>query len=253
MKAHPLLILASFLSMTYLQSAIKTCFFIPPKNWVYCDQKSAEKKETIAFVSPKKLKTITPTIAYDIKPNSVSANDYVKSALKLLNQDRNHTCISLGSLQIDSHHAELLQIDQKMPIGKVTLLQLVIFDQDTVHILSAPTLESDFHRYDSDILETFKSAQLISSPLDVLNHAPLLRSKLSSAMDSFCSTAKQFQSTPLKLYKNALISESKQIESILLNDCKEYGTYFPILTINYLNDYVQNLSPTPDVVQNENN
>lgn len=225
MKKNHLFVFIALLITTWIQ-AEKVCFFSPPPKWQLVDPSLNTQPLKVAFIHKKLGKTFHPSISLTIEKMPSTPQKYIQGAMAIHNKHRDQKCCSLGSIQTASGEGELLQIDIQRPVGAITLLQLLFFDQDHVYILSAPMLANDLPNYYDAILSAFRSLRLYDSIFEITN--PKDKRFLQSLFeDILAGSLKDQKQTHMKQKK-------KQLLRFLEKECQSYGNYFPILVLDEL-------------------
>ncbi|MDN3504817.1 MAG: hypothetical protein P0S95_04500 [Rhabdochlamydiaceae bacterium] len=238
MKIKWLLILLTIPYISLIASD-PVCYFSPPKKWIVADQSKNAKKSKIAYIDKKLNAIFYPSISLNIYECKIPPKEYIEANIAANNKDRNQTCFSLGPIETQAGQGELIQIEHNHSIGKITILQTLLFKDSKVYILTGSALSKEISKYYDNYLTSFRSLNITPSFFDLMKSSPASRDHIKLAFEEILLILEKAKQ-PLNNATVALVNKKRRIiERFLETDCSHFGTYLPILALEELKRKIQ--------------
>lgn len=129
--------------------------FTPPEGWKLVDAKSLSPSVK-AMVIGKGEHEFPPSINLATEPYARSLNDYLKK-VKEVNQADGADWKSLGSIQTQAGEGNLSQVDLPTQWGDVRMMHVILLKNNTIYILTASALKSEFPKFYKDFFTSLQS------------------------------------------------------------------------------------------------
>ncbi len=136
-------------------------YFIPPSGWEIAQLKNPSPHVKIGFLS-KGSTQFRPSINLATEEGvDVSLKEYVKAVKELQTAEPGTKWRDLGALPMQGGTGRLIEMGQTSPWGEVKVLQAILVHEGTAYMLTAAVSKEDFSRFQSDLLASFRSLQII--------------------------------------------------------------------------------------------
>ncbi len=149
-----------FLLFIAFALSAKECHFIPPAGWEIAQLKTPSPHVKVGFIG-KGSTEFRPSINLATEEVDVSLKEYVKAVKELQTADPNTQWRDLGKLSMKAGEGRLIEMTNSAPFGEVKIFQALFVQGETAYILTAAALKQDLANIRSEILQTFKTFNLI--------------------------------------------------------------------------------------------
>lgn len=197
--------------------------FSPPTSWEVLHPKQLDPSVKIGF-SGKAKRTFVPSINLVEEKVKVSTQEYLQTVKKLHESNRYTRWRNLGSFQTKAGTAFLTELDTQADGQEIRILQLILHQGQTIHLLTAACLKDEFPIYQRDFLNAFRSLQLVKDLSIIIEDSEkksLLEKKTKALLASLTNVS--FEKT-----------EWNSFEKWILQEFKEEGAYWQILLLTTL-------------------
>ncbi|MGB7978033.1 MAG: hypothetical protein WCF19_02605 [Chlamydiales bacterium] len=152
-------LIALFL-LIFAYADAKQCIFLPPAGWEIAQLKNRSPHIEIGFIG-KGTGEFRPSINLAVEEIDGSLKDYVKAVKNLQSADPTIQWRDLGKLSMKSGQGRLTEMTNSSPWGDLKILQAFFVEEGKAYILTAAVLKEDFLKFQSQLLQSFRSLAII--------------------------------------------------------------------------------------------
>lgn len=140
--------------------------FTPPSGWRLVDPKNLPKSVLVMVVG-KGSSDFPPNMNLGYEKFEGSLKEYMRKIVKVELDNAHAEWKDLGTIQTEAGDAQLIQIDSKTKWGIERQMQALIKKEDTIYILTASALRSEFPGFYKDFFNSIRSLKINSNDLKI--------------------------------------------------------------------------------------
>lgn len=133
--------------------------FTPPQNWKMVDPKALPKHVLVMIIGTGQ-GDFPPNMNLGYEKYAGSAKDFIRKVVKAELDASHADWKNLGTVQTKAGIAELIQVDTKTKWGQERQMQAFIKNEDTIYILTASALRSEFPTYYKEFFDSIRSLSI---------------------------------------------------------------------------------------------
>jgi len=146
--------------------------FTPPQGWMTADRSQVDLPPLVKImVVGKSSSTFPPSMNLTSSPYQGTLKQYLQ-IVKNRNQQSRNEWKDLGMIKTNAGNASLSQVDSKTQWGDVRQMHVILVKNETVYILTAAALKTEFSLLYQDFFKAMQSLRVSSDPLEIIPNSP---------------------------------------------------------------------------------
>lgn len=133
--------------------------FNPPQNWKMVDPKALPKHVLVMIIGTGQGE-FPPNMNLGYEKYDGSVKDFIRKVVKVELDTTHAEWKALGTVQTNAGVAELIQVDTKTKWGQERQMQAFIKNEDTIYILTASALRTEFPTYYKEFFNSIRSLSI---------------------------------------------------------------------------------------------
>lgn len=204
------------------QSISEICTFLPPAGWEIAQPKNLSQHVQVGFLG-KGSGDFRPSINIAFEEVDVSLKEYVKAVRKIQTSQPNTQWRDLGKFPMKAGTGRLTEITTTTPWGEIKMLQALFVKNGKAYILTGAVLKQDLPKFQTDLLNSFRSLTLVPHLFATLPENPQAAElrKLFASLGSISS-----EEDPERAQKQQWDSLQKAVQGV-----GEMGPYWDYLVL----------------------